>query len=471
MKCRKTISGTICLLVLAIGIGHAEIPSQVNYQGRLTDSHGVGLDTTADLTFRLYKDPAPVGLIWEETHYDIVITDGLFSVLLGSIVPFDGVFDGGSWYMTIQVESDPESVPPVPIVMVPYAYRSVHSDTARYAKNASGDFVQIPGDTMTGELHWDANDDGSIEATLNLDTARNAANLRLYTDGVLHAQLWGERWGEIALYDESGDFTADLTANGNSGGTLYLKDSVGGSTITLRGGGTGTDAAWFAEEAIDASEIFDEPGVATDWNFGDVAVMTDTQYVSLVATTIDIPAPGYVLLMGSCAAELNTWRDYPFLVIQIGDEESPSGGWHYAHAVELCLPENDENYATRLPVSLHAVFYRDTPGLHTFYLQASLRWGVSTIDDQLIGDGYLAAVYIPTSYGEAVGTTLNPSGLSNAEPIPELSPGGTRTVYKVDYRDLELQVARTQAAAEKARADAEAAQRRLLEAQLESTER
>ncbi|MCP4413328.1 MAG: hypothetical protein GY808_12270, partial [Gammaproteobacteria bacterium] len=63
------------------------IPTMINYQGFLTDNSGTPLDGSGyEITFALYYDTTGVAsVVWEETHSDIIINDGLFNVLLGSI--------------------------------------------------------------------------------------------------------------------------------------------------------------------------------------------------------------------------------------------------------------------------------------------------------------------------------------------------------------------------------------------------
>jgi hypothetical protein len=57
----------------------------VNYQGRLSDSDGVPLDGTYGMRFALYDAATDGNLIWgPENHTAVAVSDGLFSVGLGS---------------------------------------------------------------------------------------------------------------------------------------------------------------------------------------------------------------------------------------------------------------------------------------------------------------------------------------------------------------------------------------------------
>ena len=74
----------------------------------------------------------------------------------------------------------------------------------------------------------------------------------------------------------------------------------------------------------------------------------------------------------------------------------------------------------------------------------------------------ITATYFPTSYGTVTTVAQDPGGFTDVEAVQfeDQEGGGISTVYHVDLRVLELQAA-------KARAEAEAAQRRLVEARLQ----
>ena len=80
----------------------AEVPQLINYQGRLTDSGGEPLNTTVSMTFTVYDAVVGGNVKWIEAQGSVIVTDGLFSVLLGSISPIpDTVFNGTTRYLGI----------------------------------------------------------------------------------------------------------------------------------------------------------------------------------------------------------------------------------------------------------------------------------------------------------------------------------------------------------------------------------
>jgi hypothetical protein len=63
----------------------ASSSSTVNYQGRLADSSGTPVDGPVTLQFAVYDSEVDGALLWgPETHPNVPVSDGLFSIALGS---------------------------------------------------------------------------------------------------------------------------------------------------------------------------------------------------------------------------------------------------------------------------------------------------------------------------------------------------------------------------------------------------
>jgi hypothetical protein len=100
----------------------ADVPPLMNYQGLLTDSLGSQLDTTVSMTFTIYDTSESRAILWTETHDSVVVTSGVFNVLLGSMTPLsDAIFDGPDRWLGLQVGSDLEMTPRTRIASVAYA--------------------------------------------------------------------------------------------------------------------------------------------------------------------------------------------------------------------------------------------------------------------------------------------------------------------------------------------------------------
>ncbi|MBU4367250.1 MAG: tail fiber domain-containing protein [Verrucomicrobia bacterium] len=175
------------------------VPRYINFQGKLTDTNGLPLSGTYEITFNIYSNspvPALANWVWGETHASVEVQRGLFSVLLGSFTnldmscfPFDAAGNTNRW-LEVRVGSDLLS-PTKEFVSVPYAFRASDADTLNglhvadltYTSDApisitnrtirlnySGDDFQLTngaltvidqwvdeaGDTMTGDLNMAA---------------------------------------------------------------------------------------------------------------------------------------------------------------------------------------------------------------------------------------------------------------------------------------------------------------------------
>jgi hypothetical protein len=78
-------------LSAARGIGSPSA-TLFSYQGQLLDAAGDPVDGSADMTFRLYHQATDGTAFWTEPHSGanaVPVSNGLFHVLLGSLVAID----------------------------------------------------------------------------------------------------------------------------------------------------------------------------------------------------------------------------------------------------------------------------------------------------------------------------------------------------------------------------------------------
>ncbi len=130
---------TFSLLIFAGSF--AAVPQVINYQGRLTDGVGNPLNSTEALTFTIYGDSLGATTLWTEVHSSVVVTNGLFQVILGSVTTLpQSVFDGNTRWLSVRVGTGASSAL-MPLVSTAYAYRSNVSDTASLAKTVSDNAI------------------------------------------------------------------------------------------------------------------------------------------------------------------------------------------------------------------------------------------------------------------------------------------------------------------------------------------
>ena len=94
----------------------------MSYQGQLLNSSGDPLTGTYNLTFRLYSAQTGSTSLWNETHSNVPVTNGLFSVVLGSHITLpNSLLDGTSRYLGVTVGYDTELSPRTLLTSAPNA--------------------------------------------------------------------------------------------------------------------------------------------------------------------------------------------------------------------------------------------------------------------------------------------------------------------------------------------------------------
>lgn len=118
-----TSAAALLLGALAGAAGAATLPLKLNFQGRLIDpSTSVPKDGTFAMTFRVYAAPTGGTALYTETQSNVGVSNGVFSVQLGSAAALSpDLFAGASAYLSVQVSPDAEMTPRQQLVMSPYA--------------------------------------------------------------------------------------------------------------------------------------------------------------------------------------------------------------------------------------------------------------------------------------------------------------------------------------------------------------
>jgi hypothetical protein len=86
----------------------------ISYQGNLTDAKGQPINKTLPMTFKLYSTPTGGTALWTEQRTGsnaVPITNGLFSVSLGSVTSLPKSLFGEPLWLGIKVDSDAEMTP------------------------------------------------------------------------------------------------------------------------------------------------------------------------------------------------------------------------------------------------------------------------------------------------------------------------------------------------------------------------
>jgi hypothetical protein len=170
----------VFLVVMAISYGQGNIdldnieeqgrfvPKLMSYQGYLTDTLGIPIDDTLDMTFSIYDNVTGGNLWWSETQTNIPIEQGVFNVILGNsnTIP-DSVFvNGTDRWLELVIEGPVTLAPRTQITSAGYAYMATYSDTAEYARNSSFDSDWLVTDSIIHTNSYWGIARGSVENAL-----------------------------------------------------------------------------------------------------------------------------------------------------------------------------------------------------------------------------------------------------------------------------------------------------------------
>ena len=104
--------GAACVLLTAVPLAAQSVPTTINYQGRLLQntSDQAAVPGSVDIVFSIWSGPVSDGAavqLWSESWTGVGLSNGIFSVLLGSngspINPADFQNDS-SLYLQLEID-------------------------------------------------------------------------------------------------------------------------------------------------------------------------------------------------------------------------------------------------------------------------------------------------------------------------------------------------------------------------------
>lgn len=217
MSTVKFLAVALVIVVFTYTAAYADVPSQISFQGRLTDSEGQNVsDSTYSVTFRIYDDSTAIDPLWEEEQF-ISTEGGLFTTMLGSVNPIpDSVFDGSTQYLGIQIDGQPEMQDRLPIGSEAYSYHAAYADSGR----------PVPDDDWV----IDEPNIYRLEGNVGIATANPSHKLEVEGDIGLSGAIFSD-----AAYG-SRFYSLDLTREGGA-----MVHSSEGRALTLGGDTEGFD--------------------------------------------------------------------------------------------------------------------------------------------------------------------------------------------------------------------------------------
>jgi hypothetical protein len=137
--------------LLIIGTASAQIPDKMSYQGVLKDNLGNPANGNNTLAFSFYDAETGGTALWSETQ-NVNVIQGVFSTILGSLIPINLDFDKPYW-LGISVNGSAELEPRILLTASAYSYfaNTVSDSSITEEKLAPGLSVP-PGGSAGGDL-------------------------------------------------------------------------------------------------------------------------------------------------------------------------------------------------------------------------------------------------------------------------------------------------------------------------------
>ncbi len=281
MKIKHII--VIGLLLAPFCLLQAQIPRTLAYQGIVTDAASdIKPDGTYSFTFKLYDGLSGGTALWTEVK-TLEVKDGLFSTVLGDQVVFPAalVFDKPYW-LGIQLASEAELAPRIPLNSVGYSFAALRADSAHHAVRA---------DTASYAAAIELAD-GSVTSAKILDGAVGTADLA--SQSVTAEKIAGASAtsGQALMYNGTDVVWQTPAVSTGSITTAELGDNAVTSAKIADSTITGTDISGSADVNIAAlttsGSIAAGAGlnVSGDVNVGGLVTLpTTTRYYSIPAVS------------------------------------------------------------------------------------------------------------------------------------------------------------------------------------------
>ena len=145
-----------------------DVPQMINFQAAVKDADGMPVNDSRIIEFRIYDALTGGTMHWSEIHYNVQITDGIFSVGLGDDSPFDSyLFDNTELFITFVMGGE-EMSPRQELLAVPYAINAQNAQNASTADFAmfADEAMSIGGITAVDFVTQDNNGDVIVPGTM-----------------------------------------------------------------------------------------------------------------------------------------------------------------------------------------------------------------------------------------------------------------------------------------------------------------
>jgi hypothetical protein len=216
MKSKKKLAilvGSLIMVAILLAtllplVVFADVPQRINYQGYLTDSGGNPVNGSVNIVFSIYDLDTGGTPLWSETQ-TVTVSNGSFSVQLGSVNHSLPSFSVTPRYLGIKVGNDPEMTPRQLLASAPYA---LNADTVDGLHSTA--FVLKSGDIMMGS---------SSNPVLWVQNYGTGDGVAAFSYGSAAVAGWGKVPSSVGIYGAAddpaalaGDFHGNVKVTGDS---------------------------------------------------------------------------------------------------------------------------------------------------------------------------------------------------------------------------------------------------------------
>lgn len=500
---KRVFSILAALTLLGVApVALADVPPEMSIQGRLTNNAGAPVPAgLKNFTFKIFDAPAGGTEIWPGGPGELqtLTTDanGLWNAGVGTVIPLtEAVFQAPVRWLEVRIDdgvNPPETLPRIELRTNPYTYRAATSQQADSLGGMSLDdlmdkFVDEVGDTMTGQLSVDWAHD-NLGSSVSIDTHNDgwtpfwnddlgfgnwgiaadvAGNDNNFNIGVAGAGRGNNSFGDFnhgvwGFAEGTGSINIGVRGQTSNDGTAnYSGYFDGGDIFVVSPFTAGTGGVILPPDAIDNTEILNEPGIAYDNSILAGTLAPSDIGLDIARVTLTAPASGYVVVTATVVVRFSgtTGANYAWINLDVSGTNNhfSNSTWYWAGAAAHAGTGNE--YQTLTATRVFSV----SAGSGTYEVIGNAYTSNAVGAGTAVWSANILATYQPTSYGGVDALVANAAGFehsSEARQIGGLPETGDAIFYEVDLRELEVKAARAQAEAEKAR-------RELVEARLNS---
>jgi hypothetical protein len=267
-------------------------------------------------------------------------------------------------------------------------------------------------DGSGGYLHVSRNASGGQGFVVD-GNAGGSGNPTVSILGTSTSAVFNMNGGSLSLLGPSSSTVFDM-----NNASMTLLGASSGATLSMNN--TGDAAVQLPTNAISATEVVDEAGVASASSNPTIGQYLGAIIAPTVFTTITAPAAGYALVLATAELKFehtNGTSSEAILGVSTTINSFPNT---QDHAVVISSNAPSGTYTQA--VTVHGLF-QVSAGANTFYLNG---WGSSGSLLPEVQDIQLTAIYLPTAYGTvdptAVASSAAPAGDSGT--FAALTPSG-----------------------------------------------